>query len=107
MKCTWRRGSLKGMFLQAFLCSQMHLLTRLLRDKLCAIVDKHQALILNVYDHIRFAITIHIPEFRGNWCQILTIPKKSRSIIDSRMRCIPPRQFDNHYVPVEVEKDKV
>jgi hypothetical protein len=36
------------MFLQAFLCSQMYLLSRLLWDKLCAIVDKHEAFYLSV-----------------------------------------------------------
>ena len=68
---TTKKACVKCMFLQAFcvsenyLCSQMHLLPWLLRAKLCAIIDKYEALILNVYDHVRLAIPIHVLKFNG------------------------------------------
>jgi hypothetical protein len=58
----------KYRILQAYLYSQMYLLSRFLRDKLCAIIDKHQELILNVYDHVYFAVSIRILELSGNRC---------------------------------------
>ena len=85
----------------------MNLLSRLLRNKLCAIIDKHQALILDMYNHIWLTIAIHVFEFRCNWCQILPIAEQCRAIIDTGMRSSSPRQFDNHDMPVEVEKHKV
>ena len=52
---------------ESFLHSQMYLLSGLLWDKLSAIVDIHQYLILNMDYHIEFAITIHILENTRNW----------------------------------------
>src|SRR5437016_14630394 len=60
-----------------------------------------------MYDHVRLAIAIHVSKLRSNWRQILTITKQGRTIIDARTRRISPRQFDDHHMPVEVDKDKV
>src|SRR5258708_14508941 len=64
-------------------------------------------MIVNMQDHIRLAIAIHVSNLRSNRRQILTIAKQGRAIIDAGMRRISPRQFEDHYMPVEVDKDKV
>ena len=38
----------------------------LLRAKLCAIVDQHKLLILDVYNYVWFTIAVNIPNFTGD-----------------------------------------
>ena len=74
---TWRGESLKDLCLQAFWYEVpidlayaswpcIHVVAWLLRAKLCAIIDQHKLLILNVYNYVRLTIAIDIPNFTGD-----------------------------------------
>ena len=44
----------------------IHVVAWLLRAKLCAIIDQHKLLILDVYNYVRLTIAVDIPNFTGD-----------------------------------------
>lgn len=65
--------------------SQCHLFSRAQGPELCPIVDVDQRLILNMHDHVRFAVAIYILKISGYGCQVLSIAKKGRAVVDTRL----------------------
>src|SRR5258706_6794048 len=76
-------------------------------SELPMIVDQAEGLVLHMHQHGGQSITVHILEAQGDWSKLLPVAQQRRPVIDPGFGCISPRQFDNHHMAVQVERDEV
>src|SRR5690349_14092783 len=76
-------------------------------DKFCAIVEKHNCFILDMYEHIYPSIPVHILESEGYWRYILSITDERWAKINLRLRGIISGYLYHHDPAVKVHRNEV
>src|SRR5436309_1625204 len=75
--------------------------------ELCAVVQKHDALLLDGEYEIGLAISIYVCRFCCYRSEVLAVAVEGWPHINMSMRCIPSRLYDDFNMPVKVDNDKM
>jgi hypothetical protein len=77
------------------------------RAELACVIEEHKCLILNVNEHVRFAISVHILELQRYRVKVLIRSDQERPDVNNGFRAVSTRAFENLDLSMQVNGDKM
>src|SRR6266567_3894299 len=85
----------------------MNVIRAILRPELRPIVNEDNSLILNMNQHIRFAISIDIAELKRHGDQIAALIEQVWAAVNDRLSGVATHKFNDDDMSMQVDGDEV